>query len=484
MERPGTEGAVVAGVVAVWLLRGVDLQHSDLAVQRTLVAVRRQPTTLPGDLVADHAVAHPGLWLDVLALLPDHPLVLGGAGLLASGLAAALAYRLVRILGGASILAGLGALVVLMPRLLPGLVPLMPAAPTSRAVAIPLVLASWRCIALGRAEWGGVWAGLACAVHPAVGGGALLVGAGLSPLAGRVLGAAAVVGIPTAWMVLTGASDGAGGSEWWPVVVARWDHHLRAADAWAVLGACGLLVGATGLALRGSTRLTRRAAVVALLVMVGSAAVAVVVWEGGLPPLFARTHPWYWWVGPTLWVLLSLASQLRTEPLWRFGGVLVLSSGLQLPLPAWRDAPPPASAALLDALAELPADRPIWSPMGTTPWIRLQAGRAVITSIKDGAEVIASPTFARRWSARILDLCGLVELPGGPGPGWLRFRRTCVASRERTWWQERVLRYRVAAVCVPEAVVGLPGEEVAPCPGGRWVVPHAVGEGRPGGGVE
>ena len=82
----------------------------------------------------------------------------------------------------------------------------------------------------------------------------------------------------------------------------------------------------------------------------------------------------------------------------------------------------------------------------------------MVGSIKDGAEVIASPDFAHRWSERIQELCGWSGSPEGDGPGWLRYRAAC-------GWPPRDAELRRLVVAHRPAVVW-----VSHAPDGDWTV--------------
>ena len=192
--------------------------------------------------------------------------------------------------------------------------------------------------------------------------------------------------------------------------------------------------------------------------------------RGWGPPGLARLHPWHWWVAPVLFVVLHLLL-LRWEG--RAGVLLaglLLTAGLRGPLVSWRLPVAPLPEALTARLSLLPPHQPLLVHPAESALLRLRAGRPLVVTIKDGAEVIASPVFAERWARRVEELCRLSGMPPGPGPGWVRFRQACSMDPRPEWWEEAAVRYQAAAVCVPDGVVLSGWEAVAHCARGHWLV--------------
>lgn len=463
MEQQTARSWGLLAVCVVWAVRGVDLQHSDLVVQRTLVSVRRNPTAFPSDLVADHAVAHPGLWLDILALVPDLDVVYGGIGLLCTAGAAALCAALARRVGASPLGTTLAAVAILLPRMFPGWVELMPAAPLSRAAVIPAVAGALWLGLSGRAEWAGVVTGIAIGLHPAVGLGAAVMVIACSGRPLRTMGLAFLCAVPSIGPSAVYTLSQSFGDSWWAITAARWGHHLEPGAGWSVLGA-GVLV----LALGAGVRAEQRVAQVSGSALVVVAVALAVVWgvrTGGLPAATARLHPWHWCVAPFLWALVvGLRQASRTR--WGFGWACVaLLAGVQGTGVAWRGPPPPLPAAVTEHLAGVDPRRPILLDPRRAPWVRLQSGRAVVATIKDGAEVVASPIFAQRWAANIHALCGLAAPPSGRGPGWIRYRRAC------TWPPSPETLLRLAKAYRPAVIWAVES------PHSDWMVLDADGDG-------
>ena len=471
MERGGWRTWPIVGAAVLWLVRGVDLAHSDLVVQRTLVGVRRSAEAFPGDLVADHAVGHPGAWLDFLALWPDTPLTGWTFGLLLSvaTAVAAGAHAVDRGAGPRGV--GWAVAILAVPLALPGWVDLIPAAPVSRSAAVALVLLAWTVQARGRADWAAVWGGLAVAVHPAVGGGGVVVLLAASDRPAVSGALAALTALPVLGPTLVSVFSTSGGEAWATAVAARWGHHLEVGP-WR---SGGLAVAVVGWSLwrsrgAGSPRRRRVALVVAGLVVVAGG-LAAGLWAGVVPAALARLHPWHWAVAPAVWALVDLGVSVadrRIHPGVVGMGVALAWTGAGS---AWRAPPAPVPEAVRRHLATVPADRPVLADPRGAPWSRLDTGRAVVVSVKDGAEVIADPTFARRWSRRLQTVCALDELPRGQGPGWQRLRQACTPPPGAAAWHAHARAWRAAVVMARPGTVPGHWPVLAEADGWAWSVP-------------
>ena len=468
MERLGWRSWIPVSVVAVWAARGVDLQHSDLVVQRTLVAVRRAPHSLSGDLVADHAAHHPGLLLDLMAFTPDHPAVLVATGLLLTALVVGLVGALVRQLGGSVTAAAMASVLVMVPVLLPGWVDVLPTAPTSRLAVVPLVLLAFRAAWRGRPEWAGVWGGLAVAVHPAVGAAGLWLVLWSSPRAWRTFWVGVAVSAPIWAPHLLWGEGMAADRSWWAVTRSRWDHHLSLGPPRATATAVGWLGLCLWLTVRGPTAAVRRmarASAVGALTVLG---VVVGVHSNVLPPVLARLHPLHMFVPVVLVVLVAVWADPRARRA-RMATVGLVCLGIHGPLVAWRLPAEPLPDAVVHHLASTDARRPVLLPPARMPGVRLQARRAVVVSLKDGAEVVGSSAMAHRWSTRAADVCGWTALPTGPGPGWERVRRSCDGPRGGDAWRTLARGYQAAAVFLPASESTDGWTVLAVEPDGVWV---------------
>lgn len=438
-------GAVVVGVLVA--VAGIDLQHSDLAVQTTLAAVRAQPDAFAHDLVADHAALHPGLWLDLVGLVPELAGVFGGALLC---VATALGGAVLGWQRGSSRLAAwLTAAAVLLPRAIPGGLETLPWAPVSRLAVVPLVLSAWAC-APRRPGGAGVLGGLAVAVHPTIGGAALLL-MGLR-LAGRPwpIALGAVVAAPVLLPAMLLAVEVWPGEAWWPVVSVRWGQHLALstqASLWAVLGLAGWALWADRVALPVG-------------LAVGSGLVALGLSLGGAPVWLARLHPLHVWAAVGLWVLIDSVPRAVGQRRW---WVVVMIMCWTV---SWK-----TGARGVQAVPELSS---AWGPVLADPR-RAPFGRASglgwVVSVKDGAEGIADPRLAQRWATRLRAVCGedvLVKASSGEGPGWARVRDGCAPPTTADGWWALARQVGAGVVVVPRSAGALPLTEVWSDERDRW----------------
>ena len=447
---------------------GVDLAHTDLSVQRTLIAVRRAPHSLPGDLVADHAAAHPGLWLDLLALLPGTPstettlsLALSMATLLSA--AAWLKLRTPALLSLA-----VGTLAVVLSRDLPGFVDTLPSAPISRAAVLPAVLASWALASSTHHRWAGLTAGLAIAIHPAIGAsGAVLAGAmSRQPL--RLFALACAVGFPVLGPPLL-FSTTAFSAHQAAAVAWRWGHHL---DLFHGLPITVFMVLWT---LHRAVRATGRdkaVAGVALLLIVFATGAALGVTTGLLPADLARLHPLHFLVPVACWVLLDAASRLSTRRVPALlASVLLLLLGVGAP-PGWRSTPAPVPPEVIAWCADLPSDRLVAIDPRQAGWARNQLSRGVYVSVKDGGEVVGDRRFVERWATRLAESCS-AEVPPtpqwSPGPGWTRVRMVCSPPERPD--QRDFFADRLAVLQVPRASDTRGWHVIADDAEWIWIVP-------------
>lgn len=398
--------------------------HSDLAIQRTLVAVRRQPAVLPGDLVADHALAHPSWLFDLWALLPA-----GGPGellvhVVLLGLIGAGAGRAAEALGARGAGMALAAAVIVLPRALLAEGRLVHAAPLARNLALGLQLWALAAALRGAGARAGVWAGLALAAHPTTGLPAVVVLGGVGAArggGGRQLGAlvglAGLVGgaVLVPWLLL--AEPAAVTPLQARLLGLRLGHHLDALS-WDV-GGWAILAVHFALALAASWRLRSAAIGVGAALALGLVGVGALARPALLPEL-SRLHLAY--TASWLAVLAVLGGALAVERqgwrrgLWLLPLVLLFENAAvdELPGGGWRLVPP-VQAAERSASA-----RP---DCREHSWVRHTEGRPVHLSIKDGGEVVGSAIFADRWARRLGALCGpaaLESLPEGVagGRGW------------------------------------------------------------------
>ena len=414
--------SIVPGVA--WLtVCGVNLAHTDLSVQRTLVLLRRDHHALVGDLIADHASAHPGLWLELLALMPQDDLTMTVIAILLSLAIVVLAAAYLRRLGTPALPMALGVLAVVISRELPGYVDTLPSAPISRAAVLPPVFAAWALARSRFGRWTGLPAGLAIAIHPAIGASGCLLAAAMVRQPARLLALAAAVAspvlVPAVWMAAPFSSLQSAAVAW------RWGHHLDLnTNLFMSLFA---LIWAGAIAVRGAPD-RRRPARVAVGILVVSGAAATAIRWGVLGVGWARLHPLHGAVPVVLWVFFDVARALCGQPWpWRLPlGLLLLGLGAS-EVDGWRASPRPLPVEVVDWLRTLPPDRLVGIDPSQAAWARLQAERGVHLSVKDGGEVIADARFAQRWAQRFRRRCGtdVPPLHWLDGPGWLRVRKAC-----------------------------------------------------------
>jgi hypothetical protein len=421
MARPRLRFEVPFFAALALLLGGFAGDHSDLAIQRALVAARLWPDGWPDDLVIDHAAAHPGLLPDLLALaaracgtgaLP----VVEGAGYVAVLLATGWALGdLHRSLSPADAPRGPGRLLTLLllcalPVALLGESRLLHPALLSRTLALPLLIAGLSRLLAGDAHWAGLLAGLCLAVHPASALGLCLSVALASP---RGLPALALGALPIAPWALLGADAAAPA----PLLRLRLGHHLDPRDM-APIGAVSLLASLAGCwaarrlpSAEGRARLD--------LVVLAHLALLVAGMIGALAEVapIMRLHTAY--AGSALWVL-GAAGAARA-PKWAGAGALALALLAPIPGGRWSAAAPPRLAAPLQQRPE-----PV---LRDDPWARVERGEPLWLTIKDGGEVSGGRGFSARWAARLRAACGdqVLEPPREEeaGAGWIRLRARC-----------------------------------------------------------
>lgn len=466
---PGWWRVALALVPAVaWVVVcGVDLAHSDLSVQRTLVLVRRDHHAFPGDLIADHAGAHPGLWLDLLALLPQDDLTSSAITLLLFFAIISMAAAYLRRLRTAALPMAIGVLAAVIARDLPGYVDTLPSAPISRAAVLPPVFAAWALARSRYDHWTGILGGIAIAIHPAIGASGSLMAAAMARHPLRLLGLAAAVAAPvvapalwasTAFSPLQSA-----------VVAWRWGHHLDLEHSLA-LGIFAL-VWSSAIAVCAPPQRRRPArAAVGILTLASGAAVGIC---GGLLPVdWSRLHPLHAAVPVIFWVFFDVARTLLAQPMYRRLplALMLLTLGARS-VDGWRPTPRPLPAEVVDWLSTLPQDRLVGVDPGQASWARLQSGRGVYLSVKDGGEVIADARFARRWARRFRSRCGtdIPPIHWLGGPGWVRVRDAC---QPPTPDPDAFVADGLGVLQVP-ADTELPGwTSLASRDGWQWVIPR------------
>jgi hypothetical protein len=410
---PWPPAAAFAGLAL--LLHGYAGDHSDLAVQRALVAARVWPHGWPDDLVVDHAAAHPGALFDLLALAVR---ALGPGALPPLEM---IAYGLVLIFLGRA-LVGLadqtGAprapllLLAALPLALPGDGRLLHPALLARTAAAPLLAAALWGLLAGDARRAGLFTGLTLAVHPASGLGAAAAVAVHRP---RALPWVALGAAPLLPWALLGA-DGAAPAG---LLRLRLGHHLHPAD-FAPIGWAALLVILAGIAharqiLDGPPRAALRAAALA---HAGVGAVGLGGALAGLPSLM-RLHAAFSASGLLLLALPGLARRPALALPAALG--LWLAAGDALPGGGWRLRWSPPLHAPTDARAP-PA-------LSADPWARTRSGAPTWLTVKDGGELAGGAAFAARWAARVAAACGPGALdpprPGDDRRGWRRVAARC-----------------------------------------------------------
>ncbi len=457
-----------------WIgVRGVDLAHSDLSVQHTLVAVRRVPHALPGDLVADHAASHPGLWLDLLALLPSAPSLEIAASLALSVATMLSAAVWLKLRTSALLSLAIGTLAVVLSRDLPGFVDTLPSAPISRAAVLPAVLASWALASSSHHRWAGLASGLAIAIHPAIGAsGALLAGA-MSKQPLRLFALATAVALPVVGPSVLWSTD-AFSSHQASAVAWRWGHHLDLFHGLPLAAFIGFWT------VHRTVRATGRdqaIAGVALLLWGGAFATAFGVTNGWLSASFARVHPLHALVPVACWALLDASSQLSVRPVRAFlSSIPLLALGIRA-APGWRPPPAPVPPEVVSWCAGLPADRLIAIDPRQAGWARDQLSRGVYVSVKDGGEVVGDPRFVKRWATRLARSCNAQMPPTphwSPGAGWTRVQAACVLpdAVERRFFSEN----RLAVLQVPRTTDVQGWRVIADEEDWLWVVPETHAE--------
>jgi len=412
---PWTAAAVFAGLAL--LTQGYAGDHSDLAVQRALVAARVWPHGWPDDLVVDHAAAHPGALFDLLALAVR---ALGPGALPPLEM---VAYAIVLICLGRALVdladqtgAPRAPLLLLaaLPLALPGDGRLLHPALLARTAAAPLLVGSLARLLAGDGDRAGLFAGLTLALHPASGLGAAAAVAAHRP---RALPWVALGAAPLLPWAMLGADAPAPAA----LLRLRLGHHLHPAD-FAPIGGCGLILIIAGIAgarrvLDGAPRAALQAAALAQL---GVGAVGLAGALAGLPSLM-RLHAAFSASGLLALALPGLARRPALALPVALG--LGLAAGDALPGGGWRlrSSPPLHPPTDMRATPELSAD----------PWARTRGGAPTWLTVKDGGEVAGGAAFAARWAARITAACGAGALdpprPGEDRRGWRRVAARCPA---------------------------------------------------------
>lgn len=424
-------GCALLAVISGLATGGYAGDHSDLAIQRTLVAVRRQPAVFPGDLVADHALAHPSWLFDLWALLPAGSATELLVHVLLLGLIGAGAARAAQSLGARGVGMALAAAVIVLPRALLAEGRLVHVAPLARNLALGLHLWGLAAALRGAGARAGVWAGLALAAHPTTGLPGLLVLGGVatarrggSRQLGALLGLSVLVGgvVLAPWLLL--AEPGPASSLQARLLALRLGHHLDVVS-WDP-GGWAILVVHLGLALAAARRLRSPPLAVGAGLALGLVGLGVLARPTLLPDL-SRLHLAY--AAGWLAVVAVLGGALAVERrgwrggLWLLPLVVLFENTVvdELPGGGWRVAPPVQAAE---------GTAPPRMDCREDAWVRHREGRPVHFSIKDGGEVVGSAVFAARWARRLEALCGpaATAAPGDGRPvgrGWERIAARC-----------------------------------------------------------
>lgn len=447
------------GLLIAVLMHGLDLSDGDLAMQQVLVEVRRNADSFPGDIVADAAAAHPGAWLDLRACLPaswglDAALAIFFAGLTFGG-----AARLARMQGATSVGCVLAMLFLAGPRLGPGWISILPAAPVSRAIVVPLLL--WMWTSKGWVSW--ILGGLAMAVHPAIGATGFAALVAQEPRRVPVIAVGLAVFCPILGEALWLQGDSPMDSL---AVHARWMHHLDVSvGAWVWVGAVWLRAW------------KQRVSVVLFSFALLGALVAEATFRGWLPLEVARIHPLHATVPLVLWVLVEGARRVTSciGGGWRqrVGGIalgFVLAFGGRpenTPFGDWV-APPRVPEAVVGALDGMDVSRPILVDPRKGVTLRSLLGRPVVVTVKDGGEVVASGTFGQTWRRRLSWLCGPLAVPQDRTPGYVWLRAQCALPQDAMAWKQLAHATKAAVVVVPRNGPMLDWPVLAEDETGRW----------------
>lgn len=418
--------AVVVGFGAA----GYHGHHSDLATQRALVQVRQVPEAFAGDLLADHAMAHPSLLLDVLALVPH------------SAPTELLVYALMMVIVGVFSVLGARALgcgrwaslwapvLIVLPRPLLAGNRLLHAAPLARTAAVALMVGALAAVLRGSWKGTGLLLGLCLAVHPSMGlqlAVVLIAAMATTPslvrsvppmllLAGAV---AAPVLLPWVWLGGALPATDAQGA----LMALRSGHHLRALD-WSAGGWGIVAVHLTVVAALCPPARRREVGAMcgAALVLIGAAVVGDPVrW-----PELARLHLAYAAVVPAILAVLLAG---RTQGWWWLAVLPLMVFAERALVPDVPGGPVQWQAPIVGAPLQTAASPP--RCVSDDPWRRIRTGQPVYFSIKDGGEVVGSPAFAQQWGARLTELCGpdAAALPDDSRvPGWTRVAARCASA--------------------------------------------------------
>ena len=505
---------LAASAVAV---NGYSFGTTDQAIHLTFLRVLTDPGTLAGDLVADHAAAHPSLWWHLLAPLVGAlgwerlPALYLGAWLAALAATFLLLHRLAEALHGRTWLALVAPALLVAFRLCPGHVRTFEPELINRTLAEPLLLGALLLGLRGRVVLAATIAGLAADLHAttALHGAVGLAGLALADpalrrrwpaMAGAFLLAAAPLGV---LLARRGAGPLWVDAAWWQVLAWRMPHHLMPArwpaGLW-ILAGLQLTLWVMGAHTLAAGDVRRRAwGLVTASWALGLGLGSLV--GGPLPcaPLLALHLP----EAPLLAVILAfLAFPAALTALARRGrlglvvalalalALLVVDEGRLAGLPRARaftvGGPAGADRALVDWLVAEGSGGLVAVPPASPPWLRPWSGRALYVTVKDGGEAVFDRTTALAWRHRLAVALGEDLLASPPPRGeWLGYRS--VGRRAAALWEAHAasappsLAAEGVTVLVLDA--GTAGQAARPDfaagPWRAWRLPQATGEGAP-----
>lgn len=445
---------------AAVVVDGYRFGTSDQSIHLTFLRRLLERGAMAGDLVADHAAAHPSLFWALQApavrglgwdAIPALYLAAWLLALVANFAVLGAIARALLVERWAALLAP-AALVVF--KACPGHVRTFEPELINRTFAEPAVLVAVLLVLRERVWLAGFVLGLAFDVHATTAFHALLATGVAALVESRtrrrvpVMVLAFLVGAsPLLWTIAHRSSGPFWvDAKWLHILKWRMPHHLFPArwplGVWTA-AVWQLALFAWGL---GAARPELRPRVLGLAGGVGICAMLGTLAAGPLPlaPLMAL-HLWEAWL-----LLAVLAYLLAVGRLVQIGrrhpGAAVLASAFVLvgPEATWMGRPRRAELvwrgptgddaalvmALTGPLAQVEADRPIVVPPEGPDWLRPWTARPVYVTSKDGGEAVFDRRTAVEWRRRLARLCGTDVLAGPPPQGeWLGYRTVRVRAQ-------------------------------------------------------